>query len=217
MLYNVPCAGDSVPPTTPSLPSGPAVSDGPPILPAHIEDTIKAIAALHAEHRRGATPAERMMHRLTTIVAKPRFLAALSAAVLCWVFGNVLVLKLGGHPIDDPPFFWMQTAVTVSSLYLTAIILMTQRREDQLSNLREQLTLELAILSEQKTAKTIELLEELRRDSPNIRDRFDAEADAMARPANPQSVLEAIKDTEAEAELLETSPNAPTTDSRDPE
>jgi hypothetical protein len=50
--------------------------------------------------------------------------------------------------------------------------------------------LELAILSEQKTAKVIHLLEESRRDNPLIRNRVDQEAEAMAQPADPQSIKE---------------------------
>ena len=45
------------------------------------------------------------------------------------------------------------------------------------------LILELAILSEQKIAKVIQLLEELRRDNPNIHDRRDPEAETMSRAA----------------------------------
>jgi uncharacterized membrane protein len=80
------------------------------------------------------------------------------------------------------------------------LILATQRREYQLAQLREQLTLELAILTEQKAAKLIQLLEESRRDNPLIADRIDQEAEAMAKPADPEAVLGAIKETHAEAE-----------------
>ena len=65
-----------------------------------------------------------------------------------------------------------------------------------------QLTLELAILSEQKTAKVIELLEEVRRDNPLIQDRVDQEAEVMAQPADPKSVLNVIKETHAKAEQI---------------
>ena len=41
----------------------------------------------------------------------------------------------------------------------------------------------------------------MRRDNPNLRDRVDEEAAAMAIPADPQSVLNAIKESHAEAEL----------------
>ena len=74
--------------------------------------------------------------------------------------------------------------------------------EDQLAQLHEQLNLELANLSEQKTAKVIQLLEESRRDNPLIRNRVDQVAEAMAQPADPQSVLDAIRETHAEAEQI---------------
>jgi uncharacterized membrane protein len=80
-----------------------------------------------------------------------------------------------------------------SALYMTVLILATQRRENELASHHEHLTLELAILSEQKTAKIISLLEELRQDHPDIHDRIDDEAAAMSEPADPQSVLETIK------------------------
>ena len=79
------------------------------------------------------------------------------------------------------------------------MILATQRREDQLAGHREQLTLELAILGEQKSAKIIQLLEEMRRDDPSLANRVDHEAAAMATPADPQAVLDAIKDSHEEA------------------
>jgi len=55
----------------------------------------------------------------------------------------------------------------------------------------------------------IQLLEESCSDNPLIRDRVDQEAEAIARPADPQSVLDAIKETYAAAEQI-----APQTPSR---
>ncbi len=65
------------------------------------------------------------------------------------------------------------------------------------------ITLELAILGEQKSAKIIELLEEMRRDDPSLRDRVDHEAAAMSTPADPQAVLDAIKDSHDEVVLAD--------------
>jgi len=89
-----------------------------------------------------------------------------------------------------------------ASLYTVDLILATQRREYQLANSASSSTLELAILSEQETAKVIQLLEESRRDNPLIRDRVDQKAETIAQPADPQSVLDAIKETHAEAEQI---------------
>jgi uncharacterized membrane protein len=60
------------------------------------------------------------------------------------------------------------------------------------------MTLEATLLTEQKTRKIIELIEELRRDSPEIVDRHDPEAEQMAAKADPHVVLSVIEEvTEA--------------------
>jgi uncharacterized membrane protein len=72
------------------------------------------------------------------------------------------------------------------------LILISQRRERDWAHQRDQLTLELAMLSERKTAKIIQLLEEFRRDHPDMFDREDHEANAMSEPANARAVGEAL-------------------------
>jgi len=72
--------------------------------------------------------------------------------------------------------------------------LASQRRADRFANLREQMSLEATLLTEQKTRKIIELLEELRRDSPEIPDREDLEANQMASKADPHEVMAVIEE-----------------------
>ena len=174
-----------------------------PILPAHIEETIRSIAELHAEHHRAATPIQRTVDRLTAFVGRPRFIGMLTVGATLWIVANAAAPLFRLPALDPPPFAWLDGAVSLGALYIALLILTTQRRQDQLAQHREQLTLELTILSEQKTAKIIQLIEEARRDNPNLRNRVDEEAAAMAVPADPQSVLNAIKETHAEAELLD--------------
>jgi uncharacterized membrane protein len=77
-------------------------------------------------------------------------------------------------------------------MVISVMILISQSRADRFANLREQMTLEATLLTEQKTRKIIELLEELRRDSPGVRDREDVEARQMAAKADPHEVLAVI-------------------------
>jgi uncharacterized membrane protein len=188
-----------------------AVADAnvPPILSAHIEETIRSIAQLHAEHHENATPLQRTVDRMTALLGRTRFIAVLTVIVAGWIGLNLLAASLGYRPIDPPPFSWLGGAVSLVSLYMVVLILATQQRDDQLAQHRELLILELAILSEQKTAKVIQLLEEFRRDNPMIRDRVDYEAEAMAQPADPQSVLAAIKETHAKTEQVNGSADGP--------
>jgi len=162
------------------------------ILPAHIEETVQAIARVQAQHENEATALERLMEQLTAAIGRPAFLVWLALAVAAWTLGNTLGARFGYGPIDPPPFSWLQGAITLAALSVTVIVLTSQRRADKLAGLRAQLTLELAVLGEQKTAKVIELMEQSRRDNPLLDNRRDAEADEMAKPADPETVLEAI-------------------------
>src|SRR5208282_745610 len=172
----------------------------PPILPDHIEETIRTIAQIRAEHDEKATPPQRAVDRITAVLGRPRSIGVLTVVVIGWIAANLLAVALGYHPIDPPPFAWLGGAVSLVSLYMVVLILATQQNEEELTQHRELLNLELAILTEQKTAKVIELLEEVRRDNPLIHDRVDREAQAMAQPADTQSVLEAIKETNTKAD-----------------
>ena len=178
--------------------------DATPILPAHIDDTIQAIAKLHSDHRQEAGTLQRLVERLTASIGRPQFIAALTTGIALWIGGNLVLLLYDLKPWDDPPFGWLQGALGLLALYVTVLILTTQRREDQLAGYREQLTLELAILSEQKSAKIIALLEEMRRDSPSLKNRIDVEAAEMAVAADPQAVLDAIKESQDTALAAET-------------
>lgn len=171
-----------------------------PDLPAHISETIQEMAKLHGLQHGTLSPLQRTVERLTALFGRPWAICTLFVAVGAWVILNSLQAAFGLQPTDPPPFVWLELAVSVLALFLVVLVLSTQRREDQLAQLREHLTLQLALLNEQKTAKVIELLEELRRDSPHLDDREDHEAGAMAQRADPHAVLSAIKQSHAAAE-----------------
>jgi uncharacterized membrane protein len=119
---------------------------------------------------------------------------ALTFVVVGWISVNLALTKAGLGPLDRPPFPWLQGVSSVTAVFFAALILTTQRREDELARHRDQLILELAILGERKSAKIIELLEALRRDSPLVQDRIDDDAAAMTKPADPGAVLNAIEE-----------------------
>ncbi len=180
----------------------PDLKDQPPELPPHIAETIKSITALHAEHHMKASIVERAVARVTARLASPRFIVILTVALAGWIGLNLTVIRLGHHTADPPPFSWLNIVLAIGSFYMVVLILATQRRDDELAQLREQVTLQLVLLAEQKLAKVIQLLEEARRDNPLMHDRVDGEAEAMARPADTESVIHSIKESHAEAEQI---------------
>jgi uncharacterized membrane protein len=170
------------------------MADKTPVLPSHIEDTIQAIATVHAEHYKRAAPLQRIIARLTATAGRPGFAIILTVIVFGWVFANLIILGTGREPWDPPPFPWLSGIASLAALYTTVSILVTQRHDDELARHREQLTLEIAILSEQKTTKIIQMLEQMRQDSPHLANRSDHEVQVMSASADPQFILNALKD-----------------------
>ncbi len=171
----------------------------PPAQPIATEETIEAISRLHADHRASATRHERVVDSVTSLLGRPSFLASLSVFVAAWMLLNLEAPLWGFRAPDPAPYAGLSCVASLSSLYFVILVLTTQRRAESLSRRRELLSLELMILSEQKITKVVGLLEELRRDSPAIQNRIDGQADAMARPTDPQSVIDAIKEARSAA------------------
>ena len=139
---------------------------------------------------------QRAVDRVTGVIGRPESIVYIVVGIGLWIVGNLLAIRQGFRPVDAPPFAWLQGALAASAVLIATLILTTQRREDQLAGHRSQMILELAVLTDQKLSKVIELLEEGRRDNPALRDRVDGQAVAMSTPADTRAVLDAIKEVQ---------------------
>jgi uncharacterized membrane protein len=167
-------------------------------LSVHLAETVEAVAQLHADHRQSRTRVEATIDAWTRRLARPPFLAAILSIVLGWIGLNIALRAAGHGTIDPPPFPWLFDMLTLVGVLMGILILSTQQRADRLAAMREQMTLELASVTERKVAKVIELIEELRRDMPAVRDRVDAEAKQMSVQTDPAHVLTALKESHDE-------------------
>ncbi len=151
------------------------------------------IAHLHhaADHRAG--PHQQLIEELTRRLGRPRTLYATVALLVCWVVLNLAAPAIGSRPIDPPPFHGMQAVVTLAGVLLTIIVLITQNRQLHLAERRAQLDLHVNLESEQKIAKLVSLIEELRRDSPQVRDRHDPVAERMSQATDARATVLAIE------------------------
>jgi uncharacterized membrane protein len=155
----------------------------------HVTDSVEAVVELYREHDNSASPLQRALDGLTGRLGRPAALIATLIVICAWV--GAAIVRTEGH-IEQPPFIWLELAATLSALVISLLILVTQRRDDQLAERRARLTLELALLADRKNAKIIALLEELRRDHPGLTDRVDEESEAMATPTDTKTVLAAL-------------------------
>jgi uncharacterized membrane protein len=164
-------------------------SDSPAPIADHVTETVDLIAAFHRAHEDAASPLQRAMDGATDRLGRPILVAGVIFGIVAWIGAT---LALGTMDVNQPSFTWLELAATVSGLLVALLILVTQRRQNQLSERRAQLSLELAIVADRKTAKLIALMEEFRRDHPDLADRDDAESREMAKPTDAETILAAI-------------------------
>jgi uncharacterized membrane protein len=171
------------------------MTDNPPDtnFPDHVDKAVRSVTQLHSEHRGRTTNSQRAVNHVAARMGRPWFIALVGTIAALWMGANLIAGKLGVGVVDPPPFAWLEVAATLFSLILVILLLVAQRHEDELNAHRDTLTLELAILTEHKIAKVIQLLEELRRDSPHVQDRDDPQAAQMAEPADAGVVLAAVR------------------------
>lgn len=165
---------------------------------AVVDETIESIAELERRALAAASLHQRAIERLTLAIGRPRTLYVLVVLIAGWILVNLAMLALRETPLDPPPFYALDTTLAIGSILTTMMILVSTNRGDALDEQRDRLALQIALLTDRKTAKIIALLEELRRDLPAVRDRHDAEASALSQATDPHAVT---------AELEKRTPN----------
>ena len=118
------------------------------------------------------------------------------------MLANALLRQFGIAEFDPAPFIWLQGIVGLGALLTATAVLSKQNRFAKLEEQRAHLDLKVTLLTEQKAAKLIDLLEELRRDLPNVKDRHDPEAAVLQQSMNPDLVLAALDERSDPEERL---------------
>lgn len=157
-----------------------------------IAKNIETINSLYAQECKDLTSHQQRLESVALFFGRPTFLYLLLLLFSIWIGDNLLDSLL---PLDLPKFRWADDGLGAASLIISTGVLIRQTRQEKIAERRSQLTLHLNLLVEQKTAKIISLLEELRTDLPDVSNRHDQEAYLMKEIADPIAVLEAIQET----------------------
>ena len=168
--------------------------------PDSITQNIESIAAFYKREDQKVTGSQRIVEAVSSIVGRPIFLACIILFVTLWILANVVARQLGIAAFDPPPFFRLEGIVSLGALLTSTVVLIRQERLAKLEERREHLDLQVNLLTEQKTTKLIHLFEELRRDMPMVKNRYDPESEAMQQPTDPHRVLAEMDEVRVTAE-----------------
>jgi uncharacterized membrane protein len=159
-----------------------------------LSQNIEAILDFYAREEQKISSSQRFLERLSGSIGRPVVLGIILLLVVIWMSANLLAPRLNLVEFDPAPFFWLQGLVTLSALLTSMVVLIKQNRLARMDEMRAHLDLKVTLLTEQKAAKMIDLLEELRRDMPNVKDRHDTHAAALTQAMNPDLVVAALEE-----------------------
>jgi uncharacterized membrane protein len=153
----------------------------------------KSVAQLYARAEAMVDLHQRRVEGLTRLLGRPAFLYVVLVAAAIWILANAVAFGRGFQVPDPPPFVWLQGLLSLLAFVVATSVLIRQNRQGRGAEQRSLLDLHVNLLVEQKVAKLIALVEELRRDIPSVNDRPDAEARAMTNTVDPHEVIHRLE------------------------
>jgi uncharacterized membrane protein len=116
----------------------------------------RAFGAIKAQHAADRTVMQAIADRLNEIASSPRFLAFHALLFTVWVLWNSGAVGL--EPFDPYPFGFLTLVVSLEAIFLSIFILMAQKRESAIAELREELGLQVNLRIEEEVTKTLQLV-----------------------------------------------------------
>jgi uncharacterized membrane protein len=162
------------------------------ILPDLVVKNVEVIHQHQSQHQLNSKTHHRALDKIGAIFGLPQFLYGQIVFFTVWIVCSNLAdrdIIQKNFPLFDPDYH----ALEVASLLTSTGVLVYQTRQGKISEERSHLMLQLNLATEQKIAKLISLVEELRTDLPNVHNRDDVEAEAMMQAIDPEAILEVIK------------------------
>ncbi|MDQ3995607.1 MAG: DUF1003 domain-containing protein [Gemmatimonadota bacterium] len=116
----------------------------------------RAFGAIKAQYGADRTVMQTLADRLNDVASSPRFLAGHAMWFIVWILWNSGAFGL--EPFDPFPFGLLTLVVSLEAIFLSIFILMAQKRESAIAELREELGLQVNLRIEEEVTKTLQLV-----------------------------------------------------------
>jgi len=129
---------------------------------------------------------ERIADVMTAAFGSMPFLLVNGVWFLAWIVINLGLIP-GIEPFDPFPFGLLTMIVSLEAIMLAIVVLISQNRAAKIADLREEVDLEVDVITERELTKLLELLVTLMRQQGIDLSR-DAELRAMLRPTDAKEI-----------------------------
>lgn len=161
-------------------------------VPEQVIRNVETIDQHQDRHQQNTKADRRILNKIASVFGRPQFLYFQIIFFTVWI-GCSNLAERNIIAKNFPLFDLHLHGLEIASLLISTEVLIDQTHQEKLSKEQSHLMLQLNLLTEQKIAKLISLVEELRTDLPNVKDRTDLEAEIMQQAIDPQAILEVIQ------------------------
>jgi uncharacterized membrane protein len=123
-------------------------------------ENISKVAKLEERLLQERNTIERIGDAIGSFAGSMAFVALHVIVFTFWFLVNTKVIP-GFTAFDPYPFIFLSMTVSVETVLLSTFVLMKQNREAKRAERRQQLTLQIDLLAEQETTKTLQLLQRI--------------------------------------------------------
>ena len=154
---------------------------------SQIESNVWKVAHLEERAKKERTTGEQIAEYIANFCGSMAFVYI----HLAWFGGWIVINSFTAWIFDPFPFTFLTLCVSLEAIFLSTFILISQNHETRLTERRNNLDLQVNMLAEQESTKTLELLQRIAR-KVGI-DADDPESKELLEPADPEELLEKIK------------------------
>jgi uncharacterized membrane protein len=152
---------------------------------------VAAVAQLEAADRARQTAAERFSDTIARVAGTPWFAWLHVVWFAAWVGWNAGLVP-GWRPIDPFPFSFLTLVVSLEAIFLSIFVLISQNNLTRQSERRAQLDLQINLLAEQESSKTVALLERIAQQL-NVPVPEDSSETELAAPTDIRDVVSTLE------------------------
>ena len=116
----------------------------------------RAFGAIKAQHAAERTWIEATADWLNDIASSTPFLVAHVLWFAVWILWNAGMFP--ARPFDPFPFGLLTMIVSLEAIFLSIFVLMAQKRESAIAELREEMSLQVGLRLEEEVTKTLQLV-----------------------------------------------------------
>ena len=155
----------------------------------------RAFGAIKAQHAAERSLIEGFADALNEAASSTPFLVIHVIWFLIWIPWNLGLLPF--RPFDPFPFGLLTMVVSLEAIFLTIFVLMAQKRESAIAELREELMLQVNLRMEEEVTKTLQLVSGLYTRLGHVMAE-DEELGDMLRPLDVSSIERELTEQIAE-------------------